>query len=65
MADSHPIPLPSLHGGEGYSFPDSATQYDTVYSKSVVGVKLGDSGVVIQYYVDEFTFTRLMKCFTA
>ena len=50
---SHPIPLPSLHGREGSSFPGSAPPNGMVNSKSVVGVKpvitfIGDTSVVIQ-----------------
>ena len=38
---------------------------DTVNSKSVVGVKPGDSGVVIGYQVDEFTCLWSVECFVA
>ena len=56
-----PMPLPSLHSGEGFSFlgsvpPGSAAPDDTGNSKSVVWVKPGSSGVVIRFQVDEFTF---------
>ena len=34
-----------------------------VNSKSVVGVKSGDSGVVILYQVDNFMFTWSAECF--
>ena len=54
LADSHPIPLPSLHDGEG-SFPGLVPTDDMVDSESVMGIKPGDSGVVIEYQVDEFT----------
>ena len=54
---SHLIPLPSLHGGEGSSFPGLVPLGGTVDSESVVGVKPGNSGVVIVYQVDEFTHT--------
>ena len=47
LAEGHPIPLPSLHGGKGYSFPGCVPLSDTVNSKSVVAVKPSDSGVVI------------------
>ena len=40
---SHPIPLPSLHGREGSYFPVLAQPDDIV--DSVVGVQPGDSGV--------------------
>ena len=57
LAESHPIPLPSLHGGEGSSFPVSAPPNDTFYSESVVGPKPGNSGVVISYQVDKLIDT--------
>ena len=53
--ESHLIPLPSLHNGEGYSFPGLVPSDDAVDSDSVMGVKPGDFGVVIGYWVDEFT----------
>ena len=46
---------PSLHGGEGSSFPGLVPSNDKVNSESVVGIKPGDSGVVMGYQVDEFT----------
>ena len=52
---NHPFPLPSLHGGEGSSFPSLVAPSDTV--NSVVNIKPGDSGVVIRYEVDKFTHT--------
>ena len=51
LVDSHLIAPPSLHGGEG-SFSGSTPPDDIVDSKSMVGVKLGDSGVVIRYQAD-------------
>ena len=51
----HLIPLPSLHGGEGSSFQGYVPPDDTGNSKSVVGVKPHDSGVVIGYHIDEYT----------
>ena len=57
LAESYPIPLPSLHGGEGSSFPGLVPSNDTVDSESVMGVKPGDSGIVIGYQIDEFTHT--------
>ena len=45
--ENHPIPLPSLHGGEGSSFPDLVPSDDIVYPESVMGIKPGDSSVVI------------------
>ena len=55
LAESHPIPPPSLHGGEGSSFPGLVPSDDTVNSESVMGIKPGDSSVVTGYQVDEFT----------
>ena len=49
------IPLPSLHDGEGSSFPGLVPSDDTVNSESVMGIKPGDSGMVIGYEDDEFT----------
>ena len=54
---SHPIPHSSLHDQEGSSFPGLVPSDDTVDTESVVGIKPGDSGVVIGYQVDEFTCT--------
>ena len=54
---SQPIPLPSLHDGEGSSCPGLVPSDDMVDSESVMGAKPGDSGVVIGYQVDEFTCT--------
>ena len=52
-----PIPLPSLCDGEGPSFPGLEPSDDVVNSDSVMGIKPGDSGVVIGYQVDVFTHT--------
>ena len=60
-AETYLIPLPSLHCGEGSSFPGSAESNDTVNSESVVGVKPGNYCVVIGYQVDEFTCTWLAE----
>ena len=38
---------------------------DMIDSQSVVGVKSGDSGVVIRYPVDQFTHTWSAEYFTA
>ena len=65
VAESHLIPLPSLHGRDGSSFPDSAEPHDTINSESVVGLKPGHSGVVIGYHIDEFTHTWSVEQFTA
>ena len=62
---SHPIPLPSLHGGEQSSFIGLVPSIDTFNSESVIGIKPGDSGVVIGYQVDEFTCTWSAEWFEA
>ena len=54
---SHLIPPSSLHGREGSSFPGLVPSNDTVDSESMMGIKPGDSGVVIGYQVDEFACT--------
>ena len=63
--ESHLIPLPSLHDGEGSSFPGLVPSDDAVDSDSVMGIKPGDSGVVIVYQVDEFTRTWSAEWFVA
>ena len=63
MAESHPISLLSLYGREGSSFPGSVPPNDVVNSVSMVGIKPGDSGVVIGCQVDKFTYTSLAECF--
>ena len=63
--ESHPIPLPSLHDGEGSSFPGLVPSDDMVDSEPVMGIKPGDSGVVIGYQVDEFTQTWSAEQFVA
>ena len=65
LAESHLIPLPSLHGGEGSSFPGRIPSNYTVNSKSAMGIKPGDSGVVIEYWVDMFTHTWSTERFVA
>ena len=55
--ESHLIPPPSLCDGEGSSFPGLVPSDDAVNSDSVMGIKPGDSSVVIGYQVDEFTCT--------
>ena len=62
---SHLIPPPSVCGGEGSSFPGFLPPNDTVHSESVMGVKPGDSGVVIGYQADEFTHTLSAEWFVA
>ena len=49
--------LHSLHDGERSSFPGLVPSDDVVNSDSVMGIKPGDSGVVIGYRVDQFTRT--------
>ena len=51
---SHLITLSSLMVGRGSSFPGLVQSDDRVDSESVMGIKPGDSGVVIGYHVDEF-----------
>ena len=63
--ESHLIPLPSLHDGEGPSFPGLVPSDDAVDSESVMGIKPGDSSVVIGYQVDEFTGTWSAEQFVA
>ena len=63
MAESHPIPPPSLHGEQGSSNPGLVPSDDTDNSKSAVDIKPGDSGVVIGYQVDEFTHTWSVEQF--
>ena len=60
-AESHPITLPSLNGGEGCPFSVPVPPSDTVNSESVVGMTPGDSSVVIGYQVNEFTPTWLQS----
>ena len=52
LAESHLIPLPSLHGGERSSFPGLVPSNDMMDSDSAVGIRPGDSGVVIGYQVN-------------
>ena len=52
-----PNPSASLHCGEGSYFPGLVPSDDMVNSESAMGVKPGDSDVVIGYQVDEFTGT--------
>ena len=55
LAESHLIPLPSLNGGEGSSFPGLVPSSNIIDSEFVIGIKPGDSGVVIGYQVDEYS----------
>ena len=54
-----------MHGGEGSSFLDLVPFNDMVNSEFLVGIKPGDSGVVIGYQVDEFTGTWSAEKFVA
>ena len=63
--ESHLVPLPSLHEWEGSSFPGLVPSDDMGNSESVMGIKPGDSGVVIGYQVDEFTCTWSAEQFVA
>ena len=57
LTESYPVPLSSLHGGKGFSFTSLVPSNDKVDSESVVGIKHGDSAMVIGYQGDEFTCT--------
>ena len=59
---SQPNPLPSLYGREGSSLSWCVPPNDMFDSKSVVGIKLGDSRVENGYQVDEFTYTWSAEC---
>ena len=63
--ESHLIPLSSLHDGEGFSLLGLVPSDDAVDSESVMGIKPGDSYVVIGYQVDEFTCTWSAEQFVA
>ena len=63
LADSHLILLPSLHGGEGSSFPGCLPPNDMVNSELVVRIKPGVSGMMIGCQVDEFTCIWSVECF--
>ena len=65
MAESHLIPPPSLHGGEGSFFQGLVPSDETVNSESAMGIKHCDSGVMIEYQVDEFTCTLSAEWFVA
>ena len=64
-AESHSIPPPSLHDGEGSSFPGLMPSGDTVNSESVMGIKPGDSSMVIGYQVDDLSCTWSAEWFVA
>ena len=55
----NPYTFPTWQGGVFFS-----TIKWPIYSKSVVGIKLGDSDVVIGYHIDEYTHTWLAEHFT-
>ena len=63
--ESHLISPPPLHDGEGSSFPGLVPSDDAVNSESVMGIKPGDSGMVIWYQVDEFSCTWSAEWFVA
>ena len=63
--EHHLIPPPSLHDGEGSSLPGLVPSGDAVDSESVMGIKPGDSSVVIGYQVDEFPCTWSAEQFVA
>ena len=56
LAESHPIPLPYLHGQEWSSYPGCVPPDDLIHSKSVVGITFGVPDV-IGYQVDKFNCT--------
>ena len=56
-AESHLIPPSSIHDGKESSFPGLVPTDDMVNSEPVVSIKPFNSGVVIGYWVDEFTNT--------
>ena len=63
--ESHLIPPPFLHDGEGSSFPGLVSSDDAVDSDSVMGIKPGDSSVGIGYQVDKITHTWSAEWFVA
>ena len=65
LAENHPIPLHSLHGGERSSFWSCVPHDDKVNSESVKSVKPGDSGVVIGCQLDQFVCILSVECFIA
>ena len=62
---SHLILPPSLHAGEGSSFPGLVPSEYMVNSESVMGIKPGDSGTMSGYQVDKFTCTWSAELFMA
>ena len=65
LAESYPIPPPSLHGGEGSSFPDLVPSNDEVDSESAISIKPCGPDGVIGYQVDEFTHIWSAEQFVA
>ena len=65
LTGESPDPSPSLHDGEGSSFPGLVPSDDAGDSESVMGIEPGDSDVVIGYQVDEFTCTWSAEQFVA
>ena len=63
LSENHQIPLPSYLVGRGSSLPGLVPPNDIVDSECMVVVKPDDSGVVIEYQVDEFTCTWSAKYF--
>ena len=64
LAESHPIPLAVLHGGEGSSF-HIWFHLMTQSTLNLVGIKPGDSSVVIGYQVNEFACTWSAEWFVS
>ena len=62
---SHPIPLPSLHSGEGSSFPGLFHMMTQSILNLWWALKPGYSSVVIGFQVDEFTHPLVMEHFVA
>ena len=65
ILQSHLISLPSLHGRDRSSFPGLVPPNYMVNLESVVSVKPGDSGMVIENLVDGFTQTYSAEYFVA
>ena len=63
MAESHPIPLPSLHGGEWSSFPGLFPSDDTLNLQWVLNLVI--LVWLIGFQVDEFTHTWCGEWFVA
>ena len=63
--ESHLIPPPSLHDGEGSLLPGLVPSDDVSESDSAMSIKPGDSGIVTGYQVDKFTCTWSAEQFGA